>query len=85
MAKPTPAESSRKSTPPRSIFCSLLSMMFCTARAAFETVSTPTTCPPTWMGAETYMTLVASSSATSRVVRAPYSPRKVRDMLRQRE
>lgn len=84
-AKPTPADSSRNSRPPRSILLSALSTIFCTEWAGLEAVSTPATRPSSMMGAETYMTLLASSFCTSRVVRAPYSPRSVRYTSRQRE
>ena len=49
-----------------------------TVLEGLEAVRTPAIWPSTMMGAETYMTLLDSSSLTARVVRAPYSPRRVR-------
>ena len=45
--------------------------------------TTPTISPSQRMGAATYMTVLPGSLATSRVVRAPYSPRRVLRTSRQ--
>lgn len=55
-------------------------------RFGLDTVSTPAIPPPaSRIGAATYITVLFSSSGSSRVERAPYCPRRVRWTSFQRE
>jgi len=84
-ATPTASDSASSHKPATSILRSARSMNWLMVASGLATVSTPITRPASVTGAATYITELRSSVSTSRVARAPYSPRRVRATSRQRE
>ncbi len=63
---------------PCNSWCSLRSIMGSRVRLGLATVREPRISSPSRRGAATCITELAGSSGSLRVLRAPYSPRKVR-------